>query len=333
MATIRPAQYHKQPSPAAQRALIVLIMFLLSACAAQAPIPEQPFSSYQQAIKELSQQSHMALHTVAEQDLAHFKHELKKGQQRQQLPSLLLSFPPDSNFNWCYPGKDGQCDSAQAPLFIHSARMAQSLDAMNQLLQDYATLILNLANANNNGINSFDSTTEAQQFQTNTQQILNQLHTLGITKKSNIKGLNLFSSIAAKLADDYLANRQQQSLAEVLHEGQAPLAQIIDMAQTALALTAAANKNYYLNQAPTLLRETINNTASDSTLEPLLILNAKTQTQLALYEVLSQAYGALLGAQQQLIQATQGHSSIQLSELNLLISKIQTLKKKLEPPQ
>lgn len=298
-------------------------LLLLNACASQTPIPAQPFNDYQQAINDLTQQSQQALHEVAQQDLAQFKAQLNAGEHQQQLTSLLMNFPSAGDFSWCYTGNGGDCASDQAPLFIHSARMEQGLASINQLLQDYAALLLRLANANNNGIDSFDPNAEAQRFQRSTQQSIAQLRELGLVKGQAHSGLSLFSTIAANLADNYLIKRQQDSLAQVLEAGREPLNQVIKLAQEAIKISAAAVKSAYQNQAPGLLRQTLSSSDKASSLDALLATNQKTQAQLALYEHIAQGYGALAGAQQQLIQASQAQSEVHLAQLILYARKIQ----------
>lgn len=285
---------------------LAAVLMLLSACAAVEPLDTNPIQDYQSAISDLSSSSDQALQTVYQAELDQFKARIASG-DFGNVSQLMLEFPPDSDFGWTYPGTDGK------PLFVSIGDMRQTLAEMNAQLLDYAGLLLVLAGAD--GTTDFDASAEAQEFNAKAADLLRRLDGLGVeTGNVGGRGLALFSTAAANLAENYLENRRVDLLAEILEAGLAPLQAFVDKAQQAMLLTAANAQTQYQNAAPALAAAVVRDNSS-AALNDLLSLNEQITEQLALYRNIHNGYGALPSSQRQIISAVKQSRGASLSEL------------------
>jgi len=286
--------------------LLCPVFLLLSACAAVEPLDTNPLQDYQSAISSLKSSSDQALQTVYQEELDQFKARIASG-DFANVSQLMLEFPPEPNFGWAYPG------TGDKPLFVSIGDMRQTLAEMNAQLLDYAGLLMVLAGAD--GSTSFDASGEAQEFNANAGDLLRRLDMVGVeTGDVGARGLALFSTVAANLADNYLENKRVELLAEILEAGLGPLQAFVDKAQEAMALTAASAKTQYQNQAPALAAAVVSANSS-AALNDLLALNEQITEQLALYRSIYNGYGALPNSQRQIISAMRQSRSASLSEL------------------
>lgn len=309
----------------------------LVACAAVNPVQEQPFDDYQQAISQLTQQSEAALKTVADNELRLYKKAISSD-DNHPFNALILDFPPDRPFGWCYGSEQNTasddinssiedagretatsvqnpCPSAP-PLFAQVDSMQQTLVQLNQQLLNYAANLVALAGADDT--TQFNPMSAAQEFETASESLLQQISTINANAKPvNPKGLALFSTVAANLAANYIEHKRKEDLAAVLQAGIQPLTQFAETIQQAMDITAQNVKDQFLTQRLPVLRQLARaqGEARSTPLEQLFQLNDKLQKQLTTLHSLAQAYGALPASQRQLIAALNQNRHANLAQL------------------
>ncbi len=292
---------------------LICLVLLLPACAAVNQLDTQPFKDYESAISTLKDQSDQALQTVYQTELDQFKSSISAG-DKCKAQQLLLNFPADATYGWSYPQLPPSCDLPQQPLFASIADMQQTLAAMNSQLLNYASLLSALSGVDDT--TQFNAQAEAEKFDQNAQSLLTQLNGLGV-KTSGISsgGLALFSTLGANLAKNYLENKRDDLLTQVLTEGLKPLQNFADLAGQAMAITAQnAKVQYQSGPADGIVRGIITG-QGDGSLDDLLSLNDQLTKQLSLYQNIAKGYAALPGSQRQLIAAIQQNRQVSLAEL------------------
>jgi len=320
--------------------LVLLVLMLANGCATIAePVVQQPFESYQSAVAELKQQTDQALKQVADAELAQFRQQA--ADDPATVLQLMLEFPPDQPFGWCYTGREqpvsgdipavpssedlsgnraaldsavaaaGACQSKNLPLFAKLEQMQSTMVAINGQLLQYAGLLVALAGADE--ASRFDPAEQAERFDQAASGLLGRLAGLGVNAGAPVgNGLALFSTLAANAAGRYLESKRREHLVEVLVAGKAPLTRLVELSRQALEIAATSVTDQYQEQARTRFRAAIGGSA---TLDDVMAFNQQLQDRLNLLKTISGGYGALLNAHGQLISSLNQDRPAGLGEL------------------
>lgn len=326
--------------------LAFVITLLLGACAAVKPRQTQPFTDFQETIATLKSKSDQALQQAYDQELQQFKNEVIAG-DNSKVTALMLNFPPDQNFTWCYPGADADpaaasatamsaasqpdpansignaCAGENKPVFAAMSDMQQTLGIMNNQLLSYATTMTALSGADD--ATQFDAQAEAQKFDKNATALLGTMGTLGFkTTGASSKDLALFSTLAANAANNFLEDKRRDLLAKVLAAGLTPLQNFVAKAQEAIAITGQGVKDQYMDQRMAVIRQVVTEQgdARSSALDKFMGMNTQVRQQLDLLESIYQGYGALPNAQRELIAALNQNRDVNLAELIVYATQI-----------
>lgn len=290
----------------AQILFILIVTLSVTGCAIQSPT-QAPFQAFLDVTQQVDQSTNSVLEYDYQQEKQAFRTQLS---QATAFDATALFLEPDllDPFELSYPG--------QTPLFQTIAEHRRKARTANQLLTQYAALLVTLTSADTG---SFDIAREAESLN---EQAITFLGT---------DGSALFSTLFATAAKAYLENKRKNDLVELLAQGQNIVDRLSGLGQKTAELSAqGVKKNYDLAFSQQARQIAPGTAAGSSDIDGLFAINQRTIEQLRLLRELHQTYTSLPANHSLLISAVQSNQDVsfyalinQASSLNNLYSQLQ----------
>lgn len=222
------------------RFLPILFALIFTACATSPPNRE-PFQAFLDATSQVAESAEQAITHEYEQSLEAYENRFKTGEQKDVV-ALMLSFDETEVFEANYKND---------PVFIAIGEQRRQLGELNQLVTQYAALLVRIVGASG----AYNVDEQAAALNEQTQALIASVNELGSkeTARSSshtdkVDKSAWLSTAFAATAKAYIESKRRASLVELLHLGQ-PLIDAYAQLGQAIALTGAASlKTDYSNR-------------------------------------------------------------------------------------
>lgn len=261
----------------------------------------QPVSSYQNEILQLNRATEKLLAEIIERSIADIESRVSAG-DLSFVPNLLVNFPPDNQFGWCYQFQS----SSHNPEHVYFLNLQRYLGGINNMILDYIDMLITLSHAQSES--EFDPKEARERSESRAKEVIARGSCWADgprnTFSSEEADLILFSDRSRLAAEEYIATRSSDQLALVIETGIAPLLEWTENAQMAIMISALQVKTSYQDRIIPAARRsmgTAGNSQLISATTDLLDLNEQLRRDLQALEDIYDGYRGLPNAQRRLI--------------------------------
>jgi hypothetical protein len=267
---------------------ILMISISVVGCSS---IPVEPFEKFSNSIKALEQGSNKALVEIIPMSEVRFKRDLISDIEEKRLESiskLIIDIDAEDPFK-----------VPTVPLFLKAEQFKISVSRVNQVWVAYSNLLLQLA--------SPDLISEEEFKQMSTDLNANALSAIGAIKSSSddgdAKNAALFSEIGMSLAKNYLENKRESELAQILRENQVNVDEFVSAMHSAIITMMQFSAQEFTSKQASLSRTLISDISSntgnkndnkiDKAIDSLIDLNRDYLNQVSTLQSLTNAYSKI----------------------------------------
>ncbi len=261
---------------------LLLILLSVAACSSVQP---QPFSALATSTQQLRDGADASLAVLSAQARERFVMEAALG-DGAKIQSLLLEQVQGDPFGWKTDGP---------VLFLQVARFRDGVFRLNNAVNGYAQLLVQLASPDLVDAKTFDQL--AKDLNGN---LRDATVTLGMTGANN-KDIAIFSTIAAESALAFIESRRQSALVRVIEVNQTTIVEISAAGRSAIKRTAIALRSEY-DQRSTGIANAIAGGERTSKVRELVDLNDRFIVQLGVLRTLDKSYLTLPRAHAELAE-------------------------------
>ncbi len=260
------------------KVLILFVSLIVSGCATTPP-NIQPFHNFLEATSQVSQSADEVISLEYEQSLATFENRFKTGKDKN-ISALLLSFDEKRPYEANY-----QSD----PVFIAIEKQRRQLRQVNQLVTEYATLLIRIVGSSG----TYDVDEQAKALNKETGKLISNVVTLTggkasgqLSRLGKVDTSALLSSAFATAAKAYIEKKRRVYLVALLNLGQPSMDVYADLGQVIARTAAASLKTDYDNRFNAAVRQ------DKSDIKGLLAMNESLLKQLKLLRELDGVFRA-----------------------------------------